>query len=596
MDQRKQAFEDGEIIYREDEPANGAYEVLHGAVELLRDDGDGPASAGTFQAGQMFGEMGLVGGGARESTARALGPVQVRLIERDSAADQVQSAARRKGILGRLIEQVAGAGAPAAENHSDEGSGFIRRMTELMQPMKGRIEVRVARFGGDPNGQVTKQVLAAFDRFRDVHARPMGRALEINIDKDLTAELARAAKHARRWLRERQADILIWGHVPPPGASVHIHFVSLATWDERMPGGFDLTTDLPLPAQLPGPFSDFLRAATLSATVPVSRDKAKMRLNALPEAAAGISMDDIPSDLTTRERAALHLCYGNILTAAWFAKRQPEFLEKAITAYRHVSAAVKMEESPIDWAMAHKHLSNLLYLCADAAGEKTGYEESAATALSALEVFTKDETPYEWAAMQHRLGLIHYKLGYDADHTGILCQALRCHQNALKVYSKGRTTARWAEVMSSLARTAQVFGEHAKSLEAITTAANAYRAVLQVRDRNKTPLAWAATQNNLGSALFLLGKKTSNPERIEAAIGAFEAALEVYEMRGKRRQATVTEKNLDRARKLLEYMEPKNYLPRGLMELDDLFSEVPGSKLVDISDIGADVSGRSTIH
>ena len=400
MARRKQVYEDGEIIYREGEPADGAYEVLSGAVELLRDDGAGPASAGTFQAGQMFGEMGLVGGGTRESTARALGPVQVRLIQRDQAADQSQPTARKKGMLGRLIEQIGGTGTqppvPVVEVPTEEGPGFIQRMTELMQPLEGRIEARVAQFSGDNNGQVTKQVIAAFDRFRDVHVRPMGRPLEINVDKDLTTELARAAKLARRWLKERQADVLIWGHVPPPGNSVHIHFISLATWDERVPGGFDLTTDLPLPAHLPGPFSDFLHAATLSATVPASRDKAKMRLAALPDAAAaaGISMDDIPPDLTTRERAALYLCYGNILTAAWSVKRQSEFLDKAVTAYRHVSAAVKMDESPIDWAIAHKHLSNLLYLRADANRDKVGYEESAASALSALEVFTRDETPY----------------------------------------------------------------------------------------------------------------------------------------------------------------------------------------------------------
>ena len=76
MARRKQAYEDGEIIYREGEPADGAFEVLSGAVELVRDEGEGTVQAGTFQAGQLFGEMGLVGDVTRESTARALGSVQ----------------------------------------------------------------------------------------------------------------------------------------------------------------------------------------------------------------------------------------------------------------------------------------------------------------------------------------------------------------------------------------------------------------------------------------------------------------------------------------------------------------------------------------
>jgi len=605
---RKQVYEDGDIIYRAGDPADGAYEVLGGGVELLRDDGAGPVRAGLIQAGQMFGEMGLVGGGSRESTARALGVVQVRIIRRDQGSEPSRPAAPKKGLLGRLIEQIGGAAPPdpdtgdtvveVASLPAAAGPGLIQRMMDQMQPMEGRIEARVAQFSGDPDGIVTRQVITAFDRFRDVHAKPLGKGLEVRVEKDLTTELSRAAKLARRWLRERQADILIWGHVPPPGTSVHLHFISFATWDERIPGGFDLTTDLPMPADLPDAFADFLHAATLAAAVPVNRAKASLRQDALSEAAAqaAVAMEDIPPDLTTRERAALYLCHGNILSAAWSAKRLPELLDKAVAAYRQVTAAITMEQSPLDWAMAHKHLANLLYFRTDALKEAAGYEESAASALSALEVFSKDETPYEWAALQHRLGLIHYKLGFEAGHTGVLRQALRCHQNALKVYSKRRTTARWAEVMSSFARAAQVFGEHVKSLEAMATAANAYHAVLQVRDRKTGPLAWAATQNNLGSALFLLGKKANNPNRVEAAIDAFEAALEVYELRKKHRQAAVTGKNLDRARKLLEYLTPMDYVPRGLVEFDGPFSEDPGSNLVDVSDIGADLSNNSTFH
>jgi len=404
---RKQAFEDGAFIYREGDPADGAYEVLGGAVELLRDDGAGPARAGLIQAGQMFGEMGLVGGGPRESSARAVGPVQVRIIQRDQGADAAPERPKKKGMLGRLMEQI-GAAVPAQP--AADGPGFIQRVMDQLQPLEGRIEARIALFSGDDDGNAAKQVISAFDRFRDVNARGLGKALEIRPDRDLTTELARAAKIARKWLRERQADVLIWGHVPTPGACVHLHFVSLATWDERVPGGFDLTTDLPLPVDLFGPFGDFLHAATLAATVPASRDKARMRLSMLPDAvtSAAAALESMPAEMTTRERAALYLCHGNILAAAWSAKRAPELLDNAVSAYRNVAAAVKMDDSPLDWAMAHKHLANLLYMRAEADRDQAGYEESAASALSALEVFSRDETPYEWAALQHRLGLIHY--------------------------------------------------------------------------------------------------------------------------------------------------------------------------------------------
>ena len=184
-----------------------------------------------------------------------------------------------------------------------------------------------------------------------------------------------------------------------------------------------------------------------------------------------------------------------------------------------------------------------------------GYEESAASALSALELFTREEMPYEWAALQYRLGLIHYRLGYEEGHTGTLRQALRCYQNALKVYSKRQMPTRWAEVMSELCANSSGFGEHVKSLEAIATAANAYHAVLAIRDPNSSPLAWAATQNNLGSALFLLGRKANSPDRISCSC-CFEAALDAYKLKNKQRQVLIIGKNLDRAHKLLQDMSP----------------------------------------
>ncbi len=609
MARRTQAYQDGEFIYRELDPANGAYEVLSGSVELFREDTTS-TKLGTFTPGQMFGEMGLVGGGVREASARAIGPVKVRLISREVSDAQRHRTESGKGILGRFMEQMMAPADPekssAFVSPSIEGLGFIQRVTDFIHPAAGRIEVRVAQFSGDHNGVVTKQVIASLEKFRDIHVRPIGRPLEINISKDLAAEFGRAAKLARRWLIERQADILIWGHLPSPGNIVHIHFIPLAPWDERIPGGFDLTTDLPLPFGLEGKFADFLHAAILSATVPINSAKAHMRRSALAAGSAVLeaSMENFSSDMAQSDLASLHLCYGNILTALWSSMRVPEHLVKAINAYREATANTKTDEPSIDWAMAHKHLSSLFYLRAEMEKDMAGYEESAASALSALELFTKEEMPYEWAALQHRLGLIHYRLGYEEGHTGTLRQALRCHQNALKIYSKRLTPIRWAEVMSGFARTAQVFGEHVKSLEAMATAANAYHAVLEIRDPKNNPLAWAATQNNLGSALFLLGRKANSPDRIKSAIVAFEAALEAYKLKNKQREAVIIGKNLDRAHQLLKDISPNgSYAAIALQQqassiedLDPALSNNLGSNVLDNTEIDIDLSDTSTIH
>ncbi|MEK9724298.1 MAG: hypothetical protein VW405_12575, partial [Rhodospirillaceae bacterium] len=75
---------------------------------------------------------------------------------------------------------------------------------------------------------------------------------------------------------------------------------------------------------------------------------------ALEEAVAtvGAAVVAPPSELTTREQAALYLCHGNILAAAWAATRAAEGLDRAVNAYRQVTATVTMDDSPLDWATA----------------------------------------------------------------------------------------------------------------------------------------------------------------------------------------------------------------------------------------------------
>ena len=130
MARRTQAYQDGELIYRELDPANGAYEVLSGAVELFREDMNS-TKLGTFTTGQMFGEMGLVGSGVREASARAIGSVKVRLISREAGDPDRIGKDSGRGVFGRFMEQMMAPADPekssAFVSASMEGRGSSRR-------------------------------------------------------------------------------------------------------------------------------------------------------------------------------------------------------------------------------------------------------------------------------------------------------------------------------------------------------------------------------------------------------------------------------------------------------------------------------------
>jgi CRP-like cAMP-binding protein len=65
-------FAAGETIFREGEPADDAYLIHAGRVEIVKQAPGGPVRLARLGAGEMFGEMGGLDSTPRSATARAL--------------------------------------------------------------------------------------------------------------------------------------------------------------------------------------------------------------------------------------------------------------------------------------------------------------------------------------------------------------------------------------------------------------------------------------------------------------------------------------------------------------------------------------------
>lgn len=76
-------FKDREIIYRQGDESDWAFEVLEGSVELIKNGPEGPTVMSRHRAGELFGEMGVLDNAPRTATARARGSVTVKAIPRD---------------------------------------------------------------------------------------------------------------------------------------------------------------------------------------------------------------------------------------------------------------------------------------------------------------------------------------------------------------------------------------------------------------------------------------------------------------------------------------------------------------------------------
>jgi CRP/FNR family transcriptional regulator, cyclic AMP receptor protein len=98
-------FAEGQVLFREGEPADCVFRLLSGTVDILRElDGD-PIVLGTVGAGQFIGEMGVVENRPRSATARAASEVEVEIFTPTEFLDQIAGSSRAARELIRRLSQ-----------------------------------------------------------------------------------------------------------------------------------------------------------------------------------------------------------------------------------------------------------------------------------------------------------------------------------------------------------------------------------------------------------------------------------------------------------------------------------------------------------
>ncbi len=561
--QRKYA--DGEIIFEEGDPSHSAFVIVEGAVDLSKSGEGGPLMMARLEPGEFFGETGVIDQSPRASTARAVGTVVLKVISRHAFLDALQKKPETAltvmaQLVGRRGAPNGKAPAPAARTKTAKRAarkskpGLISRFLERRQRARAtRIEIRVATLAGDIEATNTQQVVAALNKRHGIKVKRLPHTLEMDPFEDPATHLTVVAATARKWLADADADLLIWGEIPEPGTTLHLRFVSAVPEDDDRPGTFGLAIRLNLPVGFGAEFGHVLLAAALAALTPDTLGKSLRLRDILPKAldAAAPAVQELPHDLTSRERAAVRACFGNVASTVAVQQGAIELYQVAAQSYRAALEILSREETPVEWAITQKNLGVALQAIGDRTSDAETLDAATDCYNNALKVLTRHQFPGAWATLQNRLGLVLYKLDLETGDTELVKHALSSFQSALQVFTRAEWPLRWADVMSNFAQAAQMLGGQLRSTEVLKKSVEACRGVLEVRTKEKSPLLWAATQNNLGSALFLLGRVTQDAAYVEGAAVAFGRALDTYNAHGAERMAALTRKNLARAENLL---------------------------------------------
>jgi CRP/FNR family transcriptional regulator, cyclic AMP receptor protein len=100
-------FAEGQVLFREGDPANSVFRLLSGVVEILRElDGD-PILLGTVGTGQFIGEMGIIENRPRSATARAASEVEVEFLTATEFLDHITSSPQAaRELIQRLSQRL----------------------------------------------------------------------------------------------------------------------------------------------------------------------------------------------------------------------------------------------------------------------------------------------------------------------------------------------------------------------------------------------------------------------------------------------------------------------------------------------------------
>ncbi|MDH5748919.1 MAG: cyclic nucleotide-binding domain-containing protein [Rhodospirillales bacterium] len=560
-------FQDGDILFREGQASDTVYSLVTGTVELSKACRGGAVRLAIIAPGEFFGEMGVIDSGPRTATAQAKGEVSVEVISRDEFLSALKTRPNlAMAVMAKMARRLRTADEQLAKpskirkikrpQAGPSKPGYFRRLIggdRKKLPKPKPLEICIAPLEGEEGPGQTKLIVAALEKRKGIKIRSTKSGPPDLEHEETPNEMRAATANARNWLLAHNADLLVWGDIPSPGATLRLHFISAVEDLADMPGSFSLSNILYLPINFGPELADLLAMVTLAALTP--RDAGKSLFHqaamltalesALPKSRA------LPTDLTSHEQAVIKLCFGSALALFAHLRGATELYQVAAQHLNGALETLREDNHRTEWAMAQRQLGAVLLILGDQTDDPEVLEKAVDALRAGLRVLNKNDFPVEWASSQHRLGQALYKIYLTNHDPELIKWALAAHQDALQVFTRTGRPDLWAEIMNNFALAAQELGSLMKNEEVLRKAAEACRVTLEIRSQEKTPLLWAATQNNLGTALFLLGDLSKNQEYFAAALEAFEAAHDVYAAQGSAQMAAIAQKNIARVTPLL---------------------------------------------
>ena len=139
------------------------------------------------------------------------------------------------------------------------------KQSDLRPPDPSHFTILVADLDGDTDGRQTGHVVRALEGQEGIRVIRDGRRLKIEEVGDRAANLAAAMERGRRWLSEKNAEVLIWGEATEANKVLHLRLLGEGESGDGAATGYALGDTYDLPENFGRDFSDVLVAGALAA-------------------------------------------------------------------------------------------------------------------------------------------------------------------------------------------------------------------------------------------------------------------------------------------------------------------------------------------
>ena len=270
--------------------------------------------------------------------------------------------------------------------------------------------ILVAELACDTNKSQTNHLLIELEKqfpphgAARLHVLPYPEVLVIGAGERSTA-IAAAEVRGRKWLKQKNADVLIWGEVGAADKVLRLRFLTpIGEGGAQKP--YELNSTLELHPDFGADLGAILAVQAATSIAPVYERSGEALAGLIEPVVAKLKplAENPPASFSSDARARLWHAYADGEYRLGGERGDNARLVTAIAYYRKVLEEWTRERVPLDWATTQNNLGNALRSLGERESGTARLEEAVAAFREALKEWTRERVPLDWAMTQNNLG------------------------------------------------------------------------------------------------------------------------------------------------------------------------------------------------